>query len=72
MAVLTNDRYWGGANDISDLPVGFVERLQHYFTTYKMVPGEGNVLSVEQVYGRDQALEVVSAALEDYDEEYGR
>lgn len=72
VAVLTNDRYWGGANDISDLPVGFVERLQHYFATYKMVPGEGNVLSVEQVYGRDQALEVVSAALEDYDEEYGR
>ncbi len=71
IAVLQNDNVWGKAQDVSDLPDILVERLRHYFGTYKMVPGEEAKLIVEGVYGCDHALQVVEAALADYFDEYG-
>ena len=39
VGVLENDYVWGAARDVSDVPSVLVERLQHYFLTYKLVPG---------------------------------
>ncbi len=72
IAVLRNDHVFSSAKDINDIPEALVERLQHYFSTYKMIPGEKSGLQIESVYGRDRALEVITASLEDYDEEFGR
>ncbi|NNF05597.1 MAG: inorganic pyrophosphatase [Candidatus Eisenbacteria bacterium] len=71
IAVLENDNAWGGAREISDLPDIIIERLRHYFDTYRLVPGEGNTLSVDGVYGRDQARKVIRASMEDYEEAFG-
>lgn len=70
VAVLENDNVWGRARDISEVPPVLVERLRHYFSTYKMIPGEPSPLTVQGVYGRDHALTVVRAAIEDYDEQF--
>jgi inorganic pyrophosphatase len=43
-----------------------VERLQHYFQTYKLVPGQRPRARVARVYGRAHALRVVRAAMADY------
>jgi inorganic pyrophosphatase len=66
VAVLENDFVWGGATDISEVPPVLTERLQHYFLTYKLVPGERRVVKIAKVYGRDHALKVVTAAMDDY------
>ena len=50
----------------------YVERLRHYFSTDKLVPGEEINISIEEVYGSEHALKAVEASLADYDEEYGR
>ena len=71
IAILQNDNVWGKAQDITDLPEILVERLSHYFSTYKMIPGEESKLKVERVYNRDHALKVVEAAMADYFDEYG-
>jgi inorganic pyrophosphatase len=71
IAVLQNDNVWGHAQDITDLPGVLIERLSHYFSTYKMIPGEESKLKVERTYGRDHALKVVEAAQADYFDEYG-
>jgi inorganic pyrophosphatase len=71
VAVLENDSFWGDVTDISELPDVLVERLRHYFSTYKLIPGEPAQFSIERVYDREYAFRVVSAAMEDYDEEYG-
>lgn len=71
IAVLENDNVWGEARDVADLPQILVERLTHYFGTYKMVPGEPARMTIERVYGREHALLVVQAAMHDYFEEYG-
>jgi len=72
IAVLENDNVWQNAKDISDLPEVLVERLRHYFSTYKMVPGEEALITIEETYGVEHALKVVEASIADYDEEFGK
>ena len=71
ISVLDNDYVWGGARTISDVPSVLVERLQHYFLTYKLVPGQRVRARITKVYGRAHALKVVRAALADYQQGFG-
>ena len=72
VAVLENDNVWGGAKDITDVPQVLVERLRHYFLTYKLIPGESNkTVEIERVFGADHAFAIIEAARKDYDEAYG-
>jgi inorganic pyrophosphatase len=70
VGVLVNDLIWGDAREISDLPPVLIERLEHYFLTYKLVPGQAAKASIDQIYGQKHALRVVEAALEDYKEKF--
>ncbi len=71
IAVLDNDEFWKNVHDVSELPPILVERISHYFSTYKMLPGQQSLMSIEKVYGADYARQVVQAAIEDYIEAYG-
>ncbi len=71
VAVLANDPYWAEAQDITDLPPLLIERLRHYFLTYKLVPGEENQVAIAEVCGAAVAYAVIEAAIADYDERYG-
>ena len=67
IAVLRDDLVWDDVRDISELPKPLVERLRHYFLTYKMAPGEDNdEVQVETVYGVERAQEVLEASMKDY------
>lgn len=70
VSVLENDLVWGHARDVGELPGVLIERLVHYFTTYKLIPGEPPSAGIGRVYGRDHALAVVSASMEDYRESF--
>jgi inorganic pyrophosphatase len=71
IAVLDNDYVYGDARDVRDLPRVLVERLRHYFETYKLVPEMPSRASIERVYGRAHALRVVTAAIADYEQSFG-
>jgi inorganic pyrophosphatase len=49
-----------------NLPPILIERLQHYFETYKLVPGEKAQIAVQLAYGVRHAAKVVEAAVADY------
>ena len=70
IGVLDNDHVWGRARNVSDVPAVLVERLQHYFLTYKLVPGQRVQARIARVYGRAHALKVVRAAMADYDDNF--
>jgi inorganic pyrophosphatase len=70
VAVLDNDPYYTNTDDISAIPRAIVDRLLHYFSTYKLMPGTENQISVSGVYGRDHAEAVVKASVADYQESY--
>ena len=66
IAVLEGDFMWSGVQDVSDLPQILVERLHHYFSTYKLVPGDELQIHVQQIYGVEHAAKVIEAAVADY------
>lgn len=66
IAVLEGDLIWSEARDLQDLPTILVERLEHYFSTYKLVPGADVQIQVRSVFGADHAAKVVNAAVADY------
>ena len=72
IAVLEGDHAWGHANDIDEIPRDLIERLRHYFLTYKMVPGgSADEVSVDLVYGAEKARAVLQASMDDYQDLIG-
>jgi inorganic pyrophosphatase len=72
IAVLENDVAYGYIDDISQAPPGLVERLQHYFLTYKQLPQESpRRVEIADVYDRDAALETIRRSFDDYRARYG-
>ncbi len=72
IAVLDKDPAWGGARDIHDLPPALVDRLRHYFLTYKWVPGTAeSPVKIDRIYGVDDAVKVLAASVDDYNERFG-
>ena len=72
IAVLRNDATYRGYNDIEELPHIVVDRLKHYFLTYKDMPAMDRAseapkkVEIVATYGREEAYEVITRSLEDY------
>ena len=49
-----------------ELPEILVERISHYFQTYKMVPGKEPPVEISKAYDRAHAEKVVRASMADY------
>jgi inorganic pyrophosphatase len=73
LAVLEGDAVYGGWRDVEELPRALVDRIKHYFLTYKRPPGSREVrVEIVAVYGREEAYEVVRRCMADYAEHFGR
>ncbi len=70
IAVLSNDTFWDKTKEIGDLPPVLVERLEHYFRTYKLVSESEPIVQIHEIYGLDHAYAVINAAIEDYNEAF--
>ncbi|MDQ3811993.1 MAG: inorganic pyrophosphatase [Chloroflexota bacterium] len=72
IAVLKNDPAYGDWTDIYQCPPTLLDRLRHYFLTYKEVPGEsGSMVEIAEVYGRRVAHDLIQRSREDYRQRYG-
>ncbi|HEV2707655.1 MAG TPA: inorganic pyrophosphatase [Pyrinomonadaceae bacterium] len=72
IAVLADDVAYGHIEDIEQAPAGLIERLQHYFLTYKQLPQESpRRVQIAEVYGRAEALETIRSSFDDYRARYG-
>lgn len=74
VAVLVGDYVWGGVTEMADMPQALVERLEHYFLTYKLRPGQEGAQPVRIAgrYDAGHAREVIRASMADYAEAFGR
>lgn len=72
VAVLQNDDIYAEAREMEDVPEVLVERLHHYFATYKLRPGrKADSVKIHATYGAARAHEVIRASILDYEENYG-
>lgn len=70
IAVLENDAVYGEYRDITDCPPMAIDRLRHYFLTYKDLPGEKRRVEISHVYDREEAYEVIRRSTEDYNDRF--
>jgi inorganic pyrophosphatase len=72
VALLASDTVFDYATSLNQLPKAVVNRMVHYFGTYKMaIGGDGsNSIEVVGTYGVEQAKDVIRAAQEDYDKAF--
>ena len=69
--MLLGDPVYGDLADVSQLPRAVVDRLRHYFLTYKVIPGEAaNPITVDPVYNAMEARAILTAARADYQAEF--
>lgn len=68
IAVLENDLIYDSYNDITDLPQAVIDRLRHYFTTYKDLPEDKTSRCVvTDIYGVEEAHDVIMRSIQDYE-----
>lgn len=71
IAVMAKDEIYSQWKDINDAPEQIINRLKHYFLTYKNIPGESQaVVEITETYGRAEAHEVIRRSIEDYNKTY--
>jgi inorganic pyrophosphatase len=71
IAVLAGDAAYDEVPDIAKLPHGMLDRMRHYFLTYKQMPGEQRKVEIREVYDRTEALEMVRRSQADYARKFG-
>lgn len=70
IAVLRDDPVYGDIVEVSAVPGALIDRLIHYFSTYKRHRSEAHTVSVGEPYDRAHAEAVITAAMEDYRREF--
>lgn len=67
IAVLAEDLAFGKIQDIKQCPEKLIERLRHYFLTYKDSPERVNSrIQITHIYDAEEAHQIILLACEDY------
>lgn len=66
IAVLENDAVYGDYKNISDCPPLIIDRLKHYFLTYKDLPGKESKVEITHIFEVEEAHEIISRSMDDY------
>jgi inorganic pyrophosphatase len=71
ICVLKGDDVYESWNDINDIPAGLLNRLKHYFLTYKNLPDDASQkVQISSIYGAAEAKEVIQRSIYDYKKVY--
>jgi inorganic pyrophosphatase len=73
VGVLIDDPAYGALTELLQVPHPVVDRLRHYFLTYKQLPDARTaapVVEITHVYDAATAREVVRRAMADYEDEF--
>jgi inorganic pyrophosphatase len=67
IAVLQGDAVYGDYNDLDDCPQPVIDRLKHYFLTYKDMPGEDrHRCEITHTYKKSESLDLINRSIKDY------
>ena len=72
IGVLKDDATYGTWTDITQVPASMLDRLRHYFLTYKQAPDSmSSGCEIAHIYGREDAHEVIRRSRSDYERRFG-
>lgn len=71
LAILMNDPLYGNWQDIDYCPEAVLRRLEHFFLTYKQMPGtKDKKCQIEGVYNKEEAFKIIEFSYKDYLDEF--
>jgi inorganic pyrophosphatase len=72
IAVMQGDSSFGEMSDISEVPQHIVDRMSHYFLTYKEQPfsKKKRECEITHIYGQEEAKEVIRRSVDDYNSKF--
>ena len=69
--MLEADLAYGHLKNIDECPQALIDRLKHYFLSYKQLPGDApRRVAIVDVYDREEALDVIKRSIRDYQNEF--
>lgn len=72
VAVLKGDAAYGGLTEVDQVPPMLMDRLRHYFLTYKLGPDRPDPpVEIARVFGAEEARELIRLSQDDYEGKYG-
>lgn len=73
IAVLKQDEIYHTWLNIQDIPNSIIQRLKHYFLTYKDMPGQiTNRCEITHTYDVEEAHEIINRSRKDYIRKFGK
>jgi inorganic pyrophosphatase len=72
IAVLESDLAYGEVQHLAQSPRAMVDRIKHYFLTYKQIPSEvKRAVEIVEMYDQSEAHEIIRRSMKDYLKDYG-
>ena len=73
IAVMEGDLVYGDIKDIHECPEKLIERLRHYFLTYKDSPERDHSnVRITHTYDANEAREIINLSRQDYQNKFGK
>lgn len=70
IAVMKDDPLYGTWKNLSDANESVINRMKHYFLTYKDMPGFQKKVEITHTYDKAEAIEVINRSIADYEKHF--
>ena len=70
ISVPVDDKRWEDTKDLEDLNQHMLKEFVHFFETYKVLKGKGDIVEVRGYKSKKEAKEAIEKAIENYREKY--
>lgn len=70
ISVPVDDKRWEDTKDLEDLNQHMLKEFVHFFETYKVLKGKGDIVEVRGYKGKKEAKEAIEKAIENYRAKY--
>ncbi|MDQ3076803.1 MAG: inorganic diphosphatase [bacterium] len=68
IAVPVDDKRWDDTQNLADLNKHMLKEFTHFFETYKILKGNGDVVKINNIMDKNAAMEAVKKSIELYKE----
>jgi inorganic pyrophosphatase len=72
IAVPVDDKRWDDTADLKDLNSHMLKEFSHFFETYKILKGKGDIVTVNKILDKAASLAAIKRSIELYEEKYGK
>lgn len=72
IAVPVDDKRWDDVTDLEHLNKHNIKEWVHFFETYKELKGKENIVTIDAIKGRADAIAAVNKSIELYKEKFGK